>query len=416
MIDNEVGLVRQQSFDCDGPVDIDIELGCGVIEVRLADDDATGTADTPGAADTPDAADTPGAADLPGTGGTAAAADFDAADTDATDTADPAGDWTDTDHPADRADNWADTGHPTDMADDWADTEQPPSMADADDWAGTGQPADRAGANGTAHGGTAGGLGRAVLVEVRHEPAAGAGFGLAGLVNWVSGQFGAQITDVAEQAVRETTIAMHGNRLIVRGPRQMPMRTVPLSVVVHTPAGSSVNVRSGSADVRLSGSAGRVQVDTGSGDISVDRAAGPVRVKTGSGSARLGPMPDGLSARSGSGDLEVSSLTGSGSLQTGSGDIWLGTVLGDKVTVRTGSGDLTVADAAEGMLQLVTGSGDLRVGIRSGVLAEMDVVSGSGRTRSDLPVSDSPPSDAEAALCVRARTGSGEAVVSAATA
>ncbi|MGH8938620.1 MAG: hypothetical protein ACRDV2_04640, partial [Actinomycetes bacterium] len=39
MTDDERELVRQQSFDCAGAIDIDIELGCGSIEVRFADAD-----------------------------------------------------------------------------------------------------------------------------------------------------------------------------------------------------------------------------------------------------------------------------------------------------------------------------------------------------------------------------------------
>jgi hypothetical protein len=300
MTDDEAGLVRQQSFDCDGPVDIDIELTSGLVEVRLEE-----------------------------------------------------------------------TQQET----------QAPS----------------------------------VLVEVRHEPGTRVEWGLSGVLNWVGAQFGATV-DLAEHAVRETTIAMHGQRLTVRGPRAMPLRTVPLAVTVHAPAGSAVDAQAGSADVRISGPAGRVDVDSGSGDVSVD-VGGPVQVETGSGSVRLGRIESRLSARAGSGDLEVSSLSGEGNLHSGSGDVWLGSVLGGEVNVRTGSGDLTVSDAAAGQLTLVTGSGDLRVGLRSGVAAEIDVVSGSGRARSDLTVSDDPPSpEAEPALSVRGRTGSGEAVVGAATA
>jgi hypothetical protein len=72
-----------------------------------------------------------------------------------------------------------------------------------------------------------------------------------------------------------------------------------------------------------------------------------------------------------------------------------------------------VVDASAGGLELTTGSGQLRVGIHSGVLAELDVSSGSGRAHSDLPVGGS-PSQGEAALRVRARTGSGDALVTAA--
>jgi DUF4097 and DUF4098 domain-containing protein YvlB len=99
-------------------------------------------------------------------------------------------------------------------------------------------------------------------------------------------------------------------------------------------------------------------------------------------------------------------------VQTGSGDVRLGAVKHD-MNARTGSGDLTVVDAWAGGLDLTTGSGQLRVGIHSGVLAELDVSSGSGQARSDLPVGG-PPAEGGAPLRIRARTGSGDALVTAA--
>jgi Putative adhesin len=372
------GLVRRRAFECDGPVEIDVQLGSGTIDVRLGashtGDDASaggGSSDDIVDAEVVDVDGSVGATDAPAEDATTSA--------DATTDADATSD----------ADGTASTG----------------SAASAD--AGTGF-------TGTASDHPASGAAR-VEVEVRYEPREGGDFGLAGLLNWVSGQFGGS-RQFAEQAVEETEIDVRGNRLIVHGPKHSPLRGVPLTIVVSAPAGSSVRARGGSADVRVTGTSGGAQLDTGSGDISLERAEGAVLVKSGSGSVRLGPAPQGLSARTGSGDVEVASVTGDGTLHTGSGDIWLGSLRGD-VNIRTGSGDLTVADAVEGRLDLTTGSGDLRVGIHSGTVAELDVMSGSGRTRSDLPVSDGPPPAADAPrLRLRARTGSGEVVIGPATA
>jgi hypothetical protein len=292
-------LVRQQSFDCDGPVELDIELGPGLVEVRLAEDAES-----------------------------------------------------------------------------------------------------------------------VVHVEVRHAPSSGGplGAGLRSLLSWVD-QFGGGGDDLPAQAVRDTTIAKHGDRVVVHAPKAMPMRRVPLGIVVLAPPGSAVAVRAGSADVRVSGTAGRSSIEAGSGDVSLDRADGSVHVRTGSGSARLGTIGGSLSARSGSGDLEISVLNDNASISTGSGDVWIGTVQGGDLTGKTGSGDLTIADVARGQLELTTGSGDLRVGIRAGVTAELDLSTGSGRARSELPVSEgATPTDAETVVRVRGRTGSGDAIVTRATA
>lgn len=412
-------LVRQQSFECDGPVDIDIEVASGSVEVHFANDadpfrpsaDTTSTptsteADTPTATGTPsDATDAPAtpdahAPDVPSAADTPSVTDTpsDAATGDAdSSSGGPAG--TTTDHISDGS-----------ASTEAGDVDEQAAEHGAGAWRADEQPM--------------------IMVEVRAVPRTADQWGLSGLLSWVSsqfgsgqggrqfaaGQFGNAMHDLAEQAVRETTISVRGNRLSVRAPKSAPLRAVALSIVVHAPAGSSLEATCGSADVQVSGAPDRVNVDTGSGDVSVDGASGQVRVKTGSGDLRLGSMRDGVSARSGSGGIEVSSVTGDGALHTGSGDIWLGSVMGDKVTVRTGSGDLTVADAASGLLQLISGSGDLRIGIRQGVTAEIDITSGSGRTRSDLPVSESPPTGGGTVLHLRARTGSGEAVVGPATA
>ncbi|MBA8925720.1 hypothetical protein BC739_002919 [Kutzneria viridogrisea] len=251
-----------------------------------------------------------------------------------------------------------------------------------------------------------------VRVEVRHAPESDDQWvpGLSGLLNWVSGQFGGGPQDNSpEETVRQTRIDLTGNRLVVRTPKPLPMRGMPLSVVVKAPSGSHVETKSGSASLAVTGSAGRVNVTSGTGDISVDRADGAASVQSASASVRLGPMLGGVRVKTGSGDLEVSSVGGPSLLFTGTGDIWLGAVQSD-VTVRTGSGDVTVADAACGRIEVVTGSGELRVAVRSGVKAQVDLVSYSGRAYSELALSDTPP-PGEPSLFVRGRTGSGTAVI-----
>ncbi|HWE90369.1 MAG TPA: DUF4097 family beta strand repeat-containing protein [Pseudonocardiaceae bacterium] len=251
-------------------------------------------------------------------------------------------------------------------------------------------------------------------VEVRHDPRAEGGWfqNLGGWLNWLGEQFGEEATgEGPADAVRDTKIELVEGRLTVHGPRGR-LRMVPLAVTVRAPAGSNLNLRSGSAHIAVTGPAGRVNVSSGSAEIALDRADGPADIKAGSGALRLGPMLGGLRARSGSGEIEVSSVGGPTVLVTGSGDVWLGAVQAD-VKARTGSGDLTVADAACGDVELVTGSGDIRVGVRPGRTARVELVSGSGQARSDLKLSDQPPSG-DSALKVRGRTGSGAAVVTAA--
>jgi Toastrack DUF4097 len=256
-----------------------------------------------------------------------------------------------------------------------------------------------------------------VHVEVRHDPSSGGPLmaGMSSLLTWVSGQFGDQMGEMSSaEAVRQTRIDLTGGRLVVKTPKTLPLRAVPIAVTVRAPAGSHVSTHSGSANVTITGGAGRLDLHSGSGEISADRAEGVASVHTGSGAVRLGPMLAGLRARTGTGDVEVTSLGGATSLFTGSGDVWLGAVAGD-VMARTGSGDLTVADATAGQIELQTGSGSIRVGVHAGSAAEVDLSSATGAARSELPLTDTRPEGAPK-LRIRGRTASGSAVVSAAAA
>lgn len=259
---------------------------------------------------------------------------------------------------------------------------------------------------------------QAVAVQIRPDPTSQPPWnvGIGGLLTWLGQQAGPPpLGELAAEAVRRTAIDFIGRRLTVCAPREYPLRTVPLIIQVTAPSGSSINARSGSADVTVTGVSASVDAATGSGQVRAQRCTGAARIRTGSGDVRLGTVLGQLQVKTGSGQIDVTSVEGaevSGTVLTGSGDVRLGAVKHD-VSARTGSGDLTVADACAGGLELTTGSGQLRVGIHPGVLAELDVSSGFGHARSDLPVGG-PPAEGEVALRIRARTGSGDALVTSA--
>jgi putative adhesin len=264
-----------------------------------------------------------------------------------------------------------------------------------------------------------------VHVEVRHDPGAGSSWaqGLSSVMSWVStqfpqfsGQFGEAVpsgSSVEAEAVRHTRVDYTAGRLVVRTPKELQLRNVPVAVSVQAPTGSHVAVRSGAGDVTVNGGAGRLNVHTGSGRITTDRAEHGAKVETGSGTVRLGPMAAGLRAKTGTADIEVTAIGGASTVVTGSGDVWLGAVTGD-VLARTGSGRVTIANAASGELELHTGSGAIHVGIRKSSPAEVDLSSGSGEARSELDLTTTPPQN-KPPLRVRGRTGSGSALVTAAT-
>jgi hypothetical protein len=251
-----------------------------------------------------------------------------------------------------------------------------------------------------------------VEVEVRDDPAAAGPWPapLFELLGWVGQQFNLPVgPETSDEAIDQTRIDFTLGRLVVRTPGGLTAKSAPLAVTVRAPAGSRVQVRTGSARTRITGTAGRINVASGGGDITVDGSDGDVEIVTGSGAVTLGEVRGALKARSGTGSIEVAGVGGSANLFTGSGDVRLGAVQ-DNVVVRTGSGDLTVAEAVNGRIALVTGSGDIRIGVRAGCAALVDLASGSGRTHSELTFSRKPP-EARATLRLYGRTRSGNAVV-----
>src|SRR5262245_17283123 len=206
----------------------------------------------------------------------------------------------------------------------------------------------------------------------------------------------------------QVTFSEQRRRLVVRAPRSF--RRAGLAVVVEASENSKLKARAHRGSISASGTLAGLTAAAGGGAIDAEDVDGPVDVATGAGHVRLGRVTGPLRARLGSGEIEAASIEGGGAnVATGRGDVWLGVVRCD-ANVRTGNGSVVVAEAASGAISLATGSGDLRVGIRPGVSAELDVVSGSGLVRSELDVSDQAPADAPAAR-IRMRTGKGEAVV-----
>ncbi|MPY78605.1 MAG: DUF4097 family beta strand repeat protein [Actinophytocola sp.] len=258
-----------------------------------------------------------------------------------------------------------------------------------------------------------------IAVELRHDTASGSPWtqGIASTLSWLSEQFrdqlGPELAGSASDAIEQSRIDMLGGRLVVRAPKQLPLRHIPLALTVRAPAGSHLEVKTGSARVTVTGTAGRATLHTSSGDIALERATSAVTVRTGSGGVSLGPTASGLHIRTGGGDVRAADTRGSATMVTGTGSVYVAAE--GELVVRSGSGDVTVADAGPGSINVRTGSGAVRVGVRSGVHAEIDVTSGSGTASSEIEVADAPPEE-DVPLHVRASTGSGNAVIGSASA
>ncbi len=248
-----------------------------------------------------------------------------------------------------------------------------------------------------------------VTVEIRPAPGGANPWadGLAGIVSWVSSAMGeAQPTDLTAEAVAQAKVDFGGGVLSVRSAKGGPLRALPIDVVVHAPAGSSVDIATQGANAAVTGRADRVEIGTGAGEITVEQATGPIRLTSGTGAIRMGPAPAGGHVRSGSGEVDIATIGGSSTVATSGGMIRLGAVTAD-VLVRTGTGDIAVREAVSGALELTSGSGSFRVGVAAP--AELDLVSTSSVARSEIPITQKRVE--HTALRITGRTGSGTILV-----
>lgn len=200
-----------------------------------------------------------------------------------------------------------------------------------------------------------------------------------------------------------------------------------LDVTVSVPTGSDVTIKTGSADISVSGSVngGRLKsgsgnvdldaltapttVETGSGDIRVDVAAADLRVKSGSGDVQVGRADATMAASTGSGDIQIGAANGATVIKTGSGDVEVMRSAHD-VSMTTGSGDLVVRSAHRGRLTFKGASSDVRVGVPAGTPVWTDITTVAGDVRSSLAGVGEPAPGADH-VEVRARTVSGDIVL-----
>lgn len=260
----------------------------------------------------------------------------------------------------------------------------------------------------------------AVTVEVvaDREGAPGWVQGLAGLVDAAGGlerRFGFDLSAVAglgvrrdespeeraARAVAETGIAWQDGVLRVRSPREVALRTIPLSVTVHAPESSAVTVRAGAAPVDVAGTPGPAEIRT-TGTVSLDRVAARSAITCGAGDVTVGRVDGALRVKGGAGDVFLDEVHAGVEVVTGSGSVTAGRVAAD-LAVRCGSGDVTVRDASAGDLDLSTGAGSVRVGVHPGVDASVDLRSAAGTAASDLPVTPTRPEGDPSSGTVRIR-------------
>jgi Putative adhesin len=187
--------------------------------------------------------------------------------------------------------------------------------------------------------------------------------------------------------------------------------TPELRLRVTCPHGSSLDVRTKSADVQAHGTYGAVEIKTASGDLQVEDA-GSTRIKTASGDVHVDRTRATLDVHSVSGDLHAGTVGGDLRAQLVSGDVHARDV-GGSISANTVSGDQRFEAVLNGRIELKAISGDVMVGIRRGARVFVDANTVSGSTTSELELGDTPagepaPSDSDRLVEVFVKTVSGD--------
>lgn len=215
-----------------------------------------------------------------------------------------------------------------------------------------------------------------------------------------------------------TVVEMRQSTLVVHGPKprgalfDIPMFTGrrserdALDVEITVPAGTTMKLGSWGADIDVTGRAGTADIASGSTAVTLEQVDGDLRLRYGSGPARVKRVSGDVVVRAGSGDATFGEVAGSVEVGCGSGNLDVG-VTGGRVRMRAGSGQMSIG-AAGGDVDFTSGSGGVSIGLRRGQPARLDVVTGAGQVRSDLPVENHPPADSARAITIKARTGSGD--------
>ncbi|WP_369199470.1 DUF4097 family beta strand repeat-containing protein [Streptomyces sp. PU-14G] len=165
----------------------------------------------------------------------------------------------------------------------------------------------------------------------------------------------------------QTTVAYADGVLRIEAPESRNRLTGPsgsLEVTIQLPAGSSVEAKAVSCEVRGVGRLGEVACEGAYRQIKIDEAASVHLTAT-------------------DGDVEVGRLGGPAEISTARGDIRIGEAAGGTVVLRTQSGDISLIAAA-------------------GVSAALDAETGHGRTSNALK------NDGTTTLDIRATTSHGD--------
>jgi hypothetical protein len=176
---------------------------------------------------------------------------------------------------------------------------------------------------------------------------------------------------------------------------------------IRAPFGSTLAVRTRSADLDARGIVGELDLQGTSGDVRVEHVDRETRVKVVSGDVQVGHAGGEAEVNTVSGDVVLRVAGGRTSITTVSGDLTVREAL-DSLTANSVSGDQRIDSVLDGRVSLQSVSGDVRVGVRRGSGVHLDISSMSGDVESELVPGDDPGAADGPVVELKVKTLSGD--------
>lgn len=216
----------------------------------------------------------------------------------------------------------------------------------------------------------------------------------------------ARATDAAEAKARldATTVSIEdrGGRIEIRALVQRGehgrQRGASVDFELAVPPGASVELKSVSGDLSVSGVKGMVTADTISGDVTASALTSESALRTVSGDVLVNAstVAGELTATSVSGDVTAKALKARAlSASTVSGDVALADAFCERAVVKSVSGNLEVAGplVKTSRYELKSHSGDVRIVVDGKVGFALDATTWSGSLNSELQLKTTAPGE-----------------------
>jgi hypothetical protein len=206
----------------------------------------------------------------------------------------------------------------------------------------------------------------------------------AGSVTIRSGD-GGELTVVATKHARRTShldqievrMTERGDAVVIETQKPRGLSNCWVKLEITAPAGTYLDVQTGSGSVDVSQVGNGAKIDTGSGRVTVRGLEGVVTLHTGSGGVEARNIRGSISADTGSGGIEIHDLVGDLKAHTGSGGIDVTNASG-RAEMETGSGGIDYQGQPESLCHARTGSGTITLRLPSTLSGRVDLHTGSG--------------------------------------